>query len=208
MRTNPPSAAPSTPPSSPIPEELHDIIAPRHVATVWEWIALAAGLLIAAGLITALVLWWRRRRLLLSQPPLPPPPLPPHTRAWRELEAALRLIGDPDAFCTAVSGILRVYLEERFGWNAPDRTTEEFLADLGRQDDLSEALRPRLEDFLTRCDMVKFARFEPTESELRELHQSAVRLVSDTVPPPPPPGSNPHPSGPAGSRGIEGSSRT
>lgn len=39
-----------------------------------------------------------------------------------------------------------------------------------------------LQDFLTRCDFVKFARYEPTESE-RALHQAAVRFIADTVPP-------------------------
>ena len=34
--------------------------------------------------------------------------------------------------------------------------------------------------FLQSCDLVKFARFEPTEAVLRELHDSALRLVDET----------------------------
>lgn len=37
-------------------------------------------------------------------------------------------------------------------------------------------------DFLTRCDLVKFARYEPREPELRELYDAAVRLVEETEP--------------------------
>jgi hypothetical protein len=37
-------------------------------------------------------------------------------------------------------------------------------------------------DFLTRCDLVKFARHEPSAPELRELHDAAVRLVEETEP--------------------------
>jgi len=43
-----------------------------------------------------------------------------------------------------------------------------------------------LGEFLKRCDLVKFARYEPGEPELRDLHQSAVRLVEETEPQPEP----------------------
>jgi len=42
-----------------------------------------------------------------------------------------------------------------------------------------------LGDFLARCDLVKFARYEPVQSELQELHRSAERLVNETEPPAP-----------------------
>jgi hypothetical protein len=35
---------------------------------------------------------------------------------------------------------------------------------------------------LESCDLVKFAKYEPGENELRELHSSAVRLVEETEP--------------------------
>lgn len=192
MPTNAPSSALTNAVSS-VPEELHDIVGPVRIVSIQEWIGIGAAILAVLALLAAAWWWWRRRQWRLAQPPPPAPPLPPHTRAWRDLEAALRLIGDPNAFCTAVSAIVRAYLEERFGWNAPDRTTEEFLADLQRRDDFPDWIRTLLGDFLTRCDLVKFARLEPTESELRALHQSAVRLVNDTVPPPPPPDGAPVP---------------
>ena len=36
--------------------------------------------------------------------------------------------------------------------------------------------------FLASCDLVKFAKYEPGEKELRELHSSALRLVEETEP--------------------------
>jgi hypothetical protein len=39
-----------------------------------------------------------------------------------------------------------------------------------------------LGEFLKRCDLVKFARYEPREPELRDLHESALRLVEETEP--------------------------
>jgi hypothetical protein len=35
---------------------------------------------------------------------------------------------------------------------------------------------------LESCDLVKFAKYEPGESELQELHHSAVKLVEETEP--------------------------
>jgi len=34
------------------------------------------------------------------------------------------------------------------------------------------------------CDLVKFAKYEPIEPELRDLHGSALRLVEETEPKP------------------------
>ena len=39
-----------------------------------------------------------------------------------------------------------------------------------------------LGNFLASCDLVKFAKYEPREPELRELHGSALKLVTETEP--------------------------
>ncbi len=45
---------------------------------------------------------------------------------------------------------------------------------------LNESQKTSLTAFLEQCDLLKFARFEPPESMLRELHDSALRLVHET----------------------------
>jgi hypothetical protein len=92
------------------------------------------------------------------------------------------MIGQPKPFCTAVSHVLRLYLEERFQFHAPDRTTDEFLDEAQASPLLALNQKQALADFLTRCDLVKFARGEPTEPELRELWQAAERLIEETAP--------------------------
>jgi hypothetical protein len=47
---------------------------------------------------------------------------------------------------------------------------------------LTRDQKDSLGGFLASCDLVKFARYEPGEAELRELHASAVRLVEETEP--------------------------
>jgi len=45
----------------------------------------------------------------------------------QKLDEALALIAQPKPFVIAVSDTARAYLEERFNFRAPERTTEEFL---------------------------------------------------------------------------------
>ena len=76
-------------------------------------------------------------------------------------------------------------MEERFDLHAPERTTEEFLAELQGSYVLTASQKETLADFLMRCDLVKFARYEPVQVELEALHKAAERLVNETEPPPP-----------------------
>lgn len=156
--------------------DIRPIKPPVPVPNPWAWAFWIGGFLVAGALIAAALLWARarqRRRAMV-------PPVPPHVRARQKIDAALQLIGDPRAFCIAVSDAVRVYLEERFDLRAPERTTEEFLRDLQRTPVLTESQKSSLATFLEQCDLVKFARFEPPESALRELHESALRLVHET----------------------------
>ena len=141
---------------------------------IWVWIALAVVLLIVAGV----VMWWLRRRRQAAPPLLPV--IPPHVRAKQKLAEALMFISDPNRFCTEVSNTLRLYLEERFNLRAPERTTEEFLVELRTSKHLTIDQKQSLGSFLESCDLVKFARHEPTEDNLRQLHDAALRLVDET----------------------------
>lgn len=163
---------------------LRDIVGPLRILS-WSEILVVVALTVLA-LVAAYFLWkaWRDRQARRLLPPPPPPPLPPDVRALRDLDLALRLLSDPDAFCTEVSRILRLYLEERFGWNAPDRTTEEFLAEIQPRPDLHPDLKTSLPPFLDACDQVKFARHIPTETDLRHLHRTAIQIIHTTTPVP------------------------
>jgi hypothetical protein len=172
-----------TPHANVATNDIRGLKPPVAVPGGWAWVLWTlAALALAAALFW---LWrWRRRR---PRPVVPQAIIPPHVRAREKLEAALRLLSEPRLFCIAVSDALRWYLEKRFDFRAPERTTEEFLVELQHSTLLTSDQKQVLEDFLCRCDLVKFARYEPPETELRELHQAAWRLVDETEPPPPRP---------------------
>lgn len=157
---------------------LRDIKPPVEIPNTWLWVWLAVGALVAV-----IVAWLAYRSWLKRRPELPAePPVPAHIRARKKLEEALALLAQPREFCILVSDTIRWYLEERFDFHAPERTTEEFLYELQNTELLTRDQKESLGEFLQRCDLVKFAKYEPGEPELRDLHAAALRLVEETEP--------------------------
>lgn len=173
--------------AAPAVQGLRDIKPPIEIPSGWEWLWWTLGALALVALAFLVWCWWRKRQ---TQIPIVPP-VPAHVRAKQSLQDALALISQPKPFCILVSDTVRLYLEERFEFDAPERTTEEFLYELQGTNLLLPDQKDSLGEFLKQCDMVKFARYEPREPELHELHGSAVRLVEETEPlPEQPPGKN------------------
>ncbi|MDX9979052.1 MAG: hypothetical protein RBU25_03295 [Lentisphaeria bacterium] len=157
--------------------DIHDIEhsllpPPGYGAALWS--------LLAAVLLAGLFFLLRRRRTRL--PAAAAPPLPAHERAYAELRRLLaeKLVerGFLKEFYQSVSDILRRYLEHRFGLRAPERTTEEFLAELTATDTLNAAQKALLGQFLQHCDLVKFAALEPGGEDI-ERTLAACRSVID-----------------------------
>ena len=173
-----------------VADDIRDIKPPIEISDGYAW--LWWGLIVVALLVAAWLLWrwWLNRKANIVLPP----PIPAHVRAKKKLEQALSLITRPKPFVIEVSDTARAYLEERFNFRAPERTTEEFLRELAGTKLLLPEQKESLGGFLASCDLVKFAKYEPGENELRELHASAWRLVEET---------EPAPEAPAASRSTE-----
>jgi hypothetical protein len=97
----------------------------------------------------------------------------PDEIAYQELDKLLAddllTRGEVKLFHLRISDILRSYIENRFGLKAPERTTEEFLAELTQDLQMQKALlkdhKRLLGEFLNQCDLVKFAKHEPSIEE-------------------------------------------
>jgi hypothetical protein len=75
---------------------------------------------------------------------------------------------------------VRHYVEAGFHLRAPEMTTEEFLTTLKKSDDLNDDQKTLMRDFLSRCDMVKFAKHLPDEKEIVSSYESAKKFVNET----------------------------
>lgn len=160
--------------------DIRDIKPPIEIPGDWAWLWWGVAALVVLAILLFVIYRLTRGKTKIALPP----PIPAHIRARDRLEQALALISQPKPFVIAVSDAARAYLEERFKFHAPERTTEEFLRELRNTNRLLPDQKESLGDFLASCDLVKFAKYEPGEEELRALHGSAVRLVDETEPRP------------------------
>ncbi|MGD9613097.1 MAG: hypothetical protein AB7V22_09380 [Kiritimatiellia bacterium] len=157
----------------------------------WLWVALAILAVLAAAFFALRKFLTTPRTILHLAPPIPP-----HRIALDAL-ADLRAKGWIEAlqiepFYVALSGIVRRYLEARFGLRAPERTTEEFIRDALTSRKLSDAHRDLVAGFLEQSDLVKFARHAPGPADMRNALDSAERLVRETMPAEPEPAPPPY----------------
>jgi hypothetical protein len=152
--------------------DIRDIRGPKGILPFWLLPALVvAGALLAVGGYVAWR-WMRRVRV-------PPPPLP-FEIALARLEEVRRLLnpGSVREFSTAISDIVRQYIEAAFNITATHRTTEEFLHDLLASSGAALAIhRNLLAEFLHQCDMAKFAGADLSTQIMESLHQSARSFV-------------------------------
>lgn len=141
-------------------------------------LAVAAGAFLAAGLVA----WWLFRRGSRGAR-LPPPP-PAHLAALEAIEQLKRkgYIEQErrEPFYVELSGIVRRYIEQQFGIDAPDQTTEEFMLIALRSRRLTGAQRDLIGQFLAQCDLVKFARAQPAADDMRAALAAAEQLVRET----------------------------
>ena len=151
--------------------EIKDIRPPLAMAPdrVRQFLISGLVLLLATAVICGFIYRQKTRRKNLPVPA----PLRPEKIALQELDRLLAedllARGEIKIFHMRISDILRRYIENRFGLQAPERTTEEFLValSLGKSSEnvVLAQHKALLAEFLNQCDLVKFARHEPTLAE-------------------------------------------
>jgi hypothetical protein len=106
-----------------------------------------------------------------------------HEDALAELQRLFALVEAEQSRPYAIesSGIVRRYIERRFGIRAPLRSTEEFLREAQHSPKLAAEHQSLLGEFLGCCDFLKFVRGgAASREELEKLHRTAVDFVTAT----------------------------
>jgi hypothetical protein len=157
--------------------DIEDVVDMPRRTSFWPvWI------LVACALITAALLWLFLRRKRAIQ--LVRIFKPAHEIAYARLKALVK--DDPVAagkikeFYERINDILRHYIEHRFNLRAPERTTEEFLAEPAAADVFGETDKKMLEEFLTHCDLVKFAKHDPTHQQIQRTFDLVREFIEKT----------------------------
>jgi hypothetical protein len=164
------------------PSDVRDIKPPDPIPIDWRpYYAIAGTLaLLALGAFAARYLMTRRSRVAPAPPPTPPDQV---ARAALEALRARALIehGAFKEFYSALTDIVRRYLEDRFHVRAPEMTTEEFLVATSRDGRLAPGHRRLLGEFLVESDLVKFAKHVPTTTDSERAFDAARRFVDETT---------------------------
>lgn len=154
------------------PEELEE--------NTWRWVAGGAGGAVVLGVAAVLLFLRMRRRGTTARTGPEQPP-------WHEAQEALDALladerrHDVDTLYTELTRILRHYIERRFDIRAPERTTEEFIEEARHSQQLAP-FREQLEEFLTHADLVKFAGYAPSETEVGTSVESCRGFIEATTP--------------------------
>ena len=153
-------------------ENAPDIVSPVNYSLVPPWMVFVASLL--ALTIIGLAIWFGRK-LFQKDKPVPTP----RERALavlNEIERDVERI-NPYQFSIRVSDILRRYVMEQFDLPMTRQTSVEFLNVIGSAASFGDEEKALLADFLNRCDLIKFARYEATPSDSRLLLDEARQFV-------------------------------
>lgn len=158
-------------------EDIEDVVEMLQEASLWwVWLLIIAFIAVVAGG------WILLRRKQVAK--LIRIFKPAHEIAYERLKALVKenLVeaGNIKEFYERISSILRHYIEHRFDLRAPERTTEEFLAELQYTDVLSASDKKSLEKFLTHCDLVKFAKHSPTTEQIQQTFDLVKRFIEKT----------------------------
>jgi hypothetical protein len=150
----------------------HDIAPPVDYSFVPTWV-IFVGTFVTLSILAAIA--WLVLRPRKEQ-------LPPKSARERALELLDDLQNDletlpPYQFSIRVSDVLRRYATEHYDLPVTRQTSIEFLNVISAASPFSADEKELLKDFLDRCDLIKFARYDATTADSRLLLEEATRFV-------------------------------
>ena len=164
------------------PKDIH------HIELEWDDYKSSIGYFVLLVLLVA-VLAWVVIRFINNKPIVRivkvKPKVPAHVVALNEIEriksdSGWRTSGSSKEYYTALTDALRVYINERFAFNATEMTTEEIISHLLKIKD-NESIQ-ELHELLVTADLVKFAKLNPPMNENDRNLLNAVEFVNETKP--------------------------
>ena len=144
----------------------------------WYWLA------IIGGLILIFFIWrYVQRRKPEEEEEIIEEVIPAHIIALEALEKLLKQEDwkspEKKEYYSELTETVRTYLENRFGIHAMEQTTREIIRDL-KFSAISEADKVYLRKILREADMVKFAKFSPSDDDAFAYLNKSIDFVKRT----------------------------
>lgn len=164
---------------------IYDIIEPyKAPITASEVLPWALAAIVLAALVWTLLVFIKKRKLTKTGIPEIINPDPAHVIAFRELEKLrseeLCQKGHYKQYYTRLTEILRMYLENRYKVYSLELTTSETLHALLKTGFRKNEDYERLRTVLTAADLVKFAKYIPSNDENEPHFRNAWDFVDST----------------------------
>lgn len=163
-----------------------DIKEPLNEPFSWRWykkhiIFFAIAAIVLALIILYVIYYNKKKALQIVEPDKPK--IPAHITALASLEKIKNekvwQQGNAKDYYSAITDTVRLYIEERFGINALESTTEELIT-MMRSQVVDPVSKDKLKQILVLSDLVKFAKMIPLEQEHEITLQNAFDFVNGT----------------------------
>ena len=138
----------------------------------------AIGAAILAVIIFFVMRWLRNREIKKYGKPLDPPHVIAITSLIALNHRKLHQQGKVKEYYSAVSDILRYYIEGRYNIIAPEMTTPQIIQAL--RTTLTAKESATMEDILSLSDLVKFAKWIPETEQNEDVYHQAYNFVEQT----------------------------
>ena len=156
---------------------------PYTFAEIFPWILL--GLVIIAAIVFLIIYLKKRKNnqpLFRSKPkPLPPPDVEAINKLEELRLARVWQSGKVKLYHSSLTDIMKNYLKRRFGFDAPEMTTDEIM-DALQQHHINQGVTEKLKGVMQLADLVKFAKAQPAPLENDLSLEHCVDFVKETKP--------------------------
>ena len=156
---------------------------PYTLAEILPWVGL--GLLVLAAIVLLVIYLMKRKKnqpLFGKKPkPLPPPDVEALDKLGELRNSRIWQSGKLKEYYTALTDIMKRYMERRFGFDAPEMTSDEILEELEKYD-VNKEVTEKLKGMLMLADLVKFAKAQPTPLENDLSLDHCIDFVKETKP--------------------------
>ncbi|MEI6311313.1 MAG: BatD family protein [Bacteroidota bacterium] len=150
-----------------------------------EFLPIIISIILISLVIAAIIYWWMKyKKKSIPQEPITAESIYENTIKQLNLLKSQKLwtINQTKEHHLKLSELIRNYIEYRYGMLALESTTDELITAMNSEKSISKEVLHILNELLKHCDLVKFAKWKPTEEAIEENLSQAFQFMYMTKP--------------------------